>query len=90
MNKNELITTIATKTGYSKKDITAVFEATIDSIIEAVANDNAVNIVGFGKFDVTNRAERTGVNPSTGESIVIPACKTPKFKAGSVFKQALK
>ena len=90
MTKNDLIKKIATKTGFTQKDIAVVVDATIDSIVETVANGEAVNIVGFGKFDVSKRAARKGVNPATGESIDIPATSTPKFKAGASFKQALK
>lgn len=90
MTKNELVKNIGTKTGFTQKDISLVVDAMLDTIIESVAAGDTVNIVGFGKFDATHRAARTGVNPATGESINIAATVTPKFKAGSVFKQALK
>ena len=90
MNKNEFITAVATKTEFTKKDVGIVVEAFLDTIIESVANDDPVNFIGFGKFDKSHRAARTGINPSTGEPIEIPACAVPKFKAGSAFKQALK
>lgn len=90
MTKNELIKNIGTKTGFTQKDISIVVDAMLSTIIESVASEDPVNLVGFGKFDISHRAARTGVNPATGESINIPATATPKFKAGTFFKQALK
>lgn len=73
----------------SKKDTLAFLEAFVDVVVEELQNDGEVNITGFGKFCVAERAEREGRNPQTGESIMIPASKSPKFKPATAFKGAL-
>lgn len=83
MNKSELINAIADKAGLSKTDAKAALEATVSAISEALAADDKVAILGFGTFSVAAKPERTGINPRTKESIVIPARKTVKFKAGA-------
>lgn len=90
MNKKDLIDAISNVTELTKKDTAATIDAMVDVIIEEIKNGGEVNISGFGKFCVSERAERNGVNPQTGESIVIAATKSPKFKAGKNFKDALK
>jgi DNA-binding protein HU-beta len=89
MNKNELISKVAGKTGYTKKDTGVVIDAVVEAITETVASGEKVSIVGFGTFEVTEREARTGRNPKTGEAIEIAASKSPKFKAGSAFKTAV-
>ena len=89
MNKTELIAAAAEKAGLSKKDTEAVITATLASITEALQNDDKVQLVGFGTFEVRNREARTGRNPRTKEAIVIPASKQPVFKAGKSFKDAV-
>ena len=89
MNKAELIAAVAEKTGMSKKDTEAVIAATLNTITEALAEEEKVQLVGFGSFEVKKRAERTGRNPKTKETIMIPASKVPTFKAGKAFKDAV-
>ena len=89
MNKTELISQIALKSGLSKKDSEKALSATIDAITTALENGDKVQLVGFGIFEVKNRAARTGRNPKTKEAIQIPASKTPQFKAGKAFKDAV-
>lgn len=83
MNKTELIAKIAEGAGLSKVDAKKALEATLEAIAGAVKAGEKVAIVGFGTFDVTERAERQGINPATKETITIPAKKVVKFKAGS-------
>ena len=89
MNKTELIAAVAEKTGMSKKDTEAVITATLASITEALQNDDKVRLVGFGTFEVKERAARTGKNPATGATIEIPASKAPSFKPGKAFKDSV-
>ena len=89
MNKKMLIDVVSEKLGTTKKDAGAALDAIVEAIIEAVAEGQEVSISGFGKFGVSERAEREGRNPATGESIVIPASKSPKFKAATAFKTAV-
>ena len=89
MNKTELIAAVAEKTGLSKKDTESAITAAIEAIVECLANEDKVQLVGFGSFEVKERAARTGKNPATGEQIDIPASKAPAFKAGKAFKDAI-
>jgi len=89
MNKTELINAIAAKSGLSKKDSEKALAAMIDSITAALKAGDKVQLVGFGIFDVKNRAARIGRNPKTKEPINIPATKTPQFKAGKALKDAV-
>ncbi|HIS73022.1 MAG TPA: HU family DNA-binding protein [Candidatus Scatomorpha pullicola] len=89
MNKNELISAVAEKTGLTKKDTEAVISATFEAITEGLVAGEKVNVVGFGIFDVKTRAERTGHNPRTGEAISIPATRLPQFKPGKTLKEAV-
>ena len=89
MNKAELIAAVAEKTGMSKKDTEVVVSAALNTIIETLAEEEKVQLVGFGSFEVKKRAERTGLNPKTMESIAIPASKVPAFKAGKALKEAV-
>lgn len=90
MNKNELISTVAEKTGLSKKDSEKALNATLDAITAAVANGEKVQLIGFGTFELRERAEKQARNPRTGETMTVPACKAPAFKAGQAFKNAAK
>lgn len=90
MNKTELVASVATKAELSKKDAEAAVSAVIASITEALADGEKVSLVGFGTFEVKERAARTGLNPRTKEKIEIPASKSPAFKAGKAFKDAIK
>lgn len=86
MNKTDLIDAIAAKADISKKDAEVALKATIESIEEALKNNEKVVLVGFGTFSVKERAARTGRNPSTGKTIKIAASKAPAFKAGKALK----
>lgn len=89
MNKNELISDVADRSGLSKVDAAKAIDGMISSIEAALKSGDDVRIVGFGTFSVSNRAATTGRNPRTGEAISIPASKQPKFKAGSPLKAAV-
>lgn len=86
MNKAELISKIAEKSELSKKDSEKALNAVLDSIAEALKNDEKVQLVGFGVFETKNRAARTGRNPKTKEAITIPASRNPQFKPGKALK----
>lgn len=86
MNKAELVTSVAEKAEITKKDASAAIEAVLDTITDALVNNDKVQLVGFGTFEVRERSERTGKNPRTGEKIIIPAAKVPAFKAGKALK----
>jgi len=90
MNKTELIEAIADGAELTKADAQRALESTIDAITKALKKDDTVSLVGFGTFSVKKRAARTGRNPATGETIKIKASKTPSFKAGKGFKDAIK
>lgn len=89
MNKTELIAAVAEKAELSKKDAEAAITATFDAITAALAQEEKVQLVGFGSFEVKTRAERVGRNPKTKETIQIPASKAPVFKAGKALKDAV-
>ena len=89
MNKAELINSVAATAEVSKKEAKAVITATLASITEALQNDDKVQLVGFGSFEVKKRAARTGLNPRTKETIEIPASAVPTFKAGKALKDAV-
>ena len=90
MNKTELIAAIAEKTGATKKATGEMLEATLEVIRDALVDGEKVSLVGFGTFEVVERAARDGRNPATGEAIRIEASKAPKFKAGKALKDAIK
>ena len=89
MKKSELISAIAANSGLSKKDSEKALGATIDAITSALIAGDKVQLVGFGIFDVKERAARTGRNPKTKEVINIPATRTPLFKPGKPLKDAV-
>ncbi len=89
MNKTELVGLIAEKSELSRKDSERALVATIEAISETLAKGEKVQLVGFGTFDISERKERTGVNPKTKEKITIPASKAPKFKAGKALKEVV-
>ena len=89
MNKNELIAAVAEKANLTKKDAAAAVDAMIASITEALANNDKVQLVGFGTFEVKERAARTAKNPRTGETVEVPAAKVPSFKAGKALKDTV-
>lgn len=83
MNKAELINAIAEKAGLTKADAKNALDATIEVISEAMVQNDKVALIGFGTFSVSEKAERTGINPATKEKITIPAKKVVKFKVGA-------
>lgn len=87
MNKGELVEAIAAKAETSKKEADAILTATVEVIMEAVANGEKVTLVGFGTFEPRTRAAREGRNPQTGKSIQIPETTVPAFSAGKQFKE---
>ncbi len=89
MNKVELVEAIAKEADLSKKDAEAALKAFTNTVQKELKKGNKVQLVGFGTFEVSKRAKREGRNPQTGESMVIKASKTPKFKAGKAFKDML-
>ena len=80
MNKTELIAAVAEKAGISKKDADSAVNAVMDTIVEAVAKQDKVQLVGFGTFEVRERSERKGRDPRTNKEITIPASKVPAVK----------
>ena len=86
MNKTELVAAMAEQTNLSKKDAEAALKAFIDVVSEELKK---VQLVGFGTFEVSERAAREGRNPQTGETMEIKASKTPKFKAGKALKDMM-
>ena len=89
MNKQELIDAVAAGTGENKAGTGETIEAIIETVTAAVMRGETVQLIGFGSFSTGARAERSGRNPSTGETITIPAAKTVKFTAGKAFKDAV-
>lgn len=86
MNKTELIAAVAEKTGLNKKDAEAAVKAFTDVVSDELVKGEKIQLVGFGTFEVSERAAREGRNPKTGETMKIEASKTPKFKAGKALK----
>ena len=86
MNKTELIAEVAKKAGMAKKDAEKAVNAALDTVTEALANGEKVQLVGFGGFELKQREARMGRNPKTKEAIEIPASKVPVFKAGKALK----
>jgi len=89
MNKTELVSAIAAKSGLSKKNSEAALNAMVASVEDALVAGEKVVLVGFGTFEVKQRAERKGRNPQTKEEIIIPASKAPVFKAGKGLKDKI-
>ena len=89
MNKTELVAAIAEQTQLSKKDAEAALKAFTDVVADELKKGGKVQLVGFGTFEVSERGEREGRNPQTGETMTIKASKSPKFKAGKALKDIL-
>ena len=89
MNKTELITAIAESADISKKDSEKALKAFVDVVTEELKKGEKVQLVGFGTFEVSERAAREGRNPQTGKTMKIEACKAPKSKAGKALKDAI-
>ncbi|MGU7369502.1 HU family DNA-binding protein [Bacillus cereus] len=90
MNKTELIQKVAMESELTKKDASLAVDAVFQSIQHALQNGDIVQLIGFGTFEVRERAAREGRNPHTGEALTIPASKVPAFKAGKTLKEAVK
>lgn len=89
MNKGELIKTLETKTGFTKKDSEKALNAIVETLTEALSTGDKIQIVGFGSFEVRNRPARTARNPRIGGQIKIAAAKAPVFKAGKALKDSV-
>ncbi|MCL2342914.1 MAG: HU family DNA-binding protein [Firmicutes bacterium] len=89
MNKAELVTAVAEKSGLSKKDSEKAVNATLETITNTLETGEKVQLVGFGVFEVKTRGVRVGRNPRTKEEIEIPASRVPQFKAGKALKEAI-
>ena len=89
MNKTELVAAMAEQAQISKKDAEAALKAFTDVVASELKANGKVQLVGFGTFEVSERAAREGRNPQTGETMMIEASKTPKFKAGKALKDSL-
>ena len=89
MNKTEFIAAVAEKAEISQKDSQKALKAFVDVVAEQLKAGDKVQLVGFGTFEVSERAAREGRNPQTGETMTIAACKAPKFKAGKALKDAI-
>lgn len=90
MNKEQLVNAIAERAGLTKKDANAALEAFVNTVEQAVANGDKVQLVGFGSFEVRQRSARRGRNPQTGAELEIPATTVPAFKPGHTFKALVK
>lgn len=90
VNKKALAEVIAAKTGMTKKAATETVELVFDEISASLSNGDKVDISGFGKFEVKERAERIGINPATKEKITVPATRVPAFKAAKALKESVK
>jgi DNA-binding protein HU-beta len=90
MNKTELVDAVATKSELTKQDSKKAVEALFETISNTLAQEEKIQLVGFGTFEIRERAERTGRNPQTGEEMTIPASKAPAFKPGKELKEAAK
>lgn len=90
MNKAELVTALAAKTGLTKKDTESFVNGLIETITETLGNGEKISIVGFGNFEVRDRAARKGKNPKTGAEIDIPTKRAPVWKPGKNVKDAVK
>ena len=89
MNKTELVAAVAEQADISKKDAEKALKAFVDVVTEEMKKGGKIQLVGFGTFEVSERAAREGRNPQTGKTMKIEACKAPKFKAGKALKDAV-
>ena len=89
MNKTELVANVAEKAGLTKKDAEKALAAVLESVEQALVEGDRVQLIGFGTFEVKERAARMGRNPQTGKDMEIPASKAPVFKAGKALKDAV-
>ncbi len=90
MNKTELVQAVSERAELSKKEASAAVDAVFDVISEALGKGEKVQLVGFGNFEIRERAARTGRNPQTGETIEIAASKIPAFRAGKTLREGIR
>ena len=90
MNKAELVDAVAAKSELTKQDSKKAVDALLETITNTLSQEEKIQLVGFGTFEIRERAERTGRNPQTGEEMTIPASKSPAFKPGKELKEAVK
>ncbi|SIS37120.1 HU family DNA-binding protein [Salimicrobium flavidum] len=90
MNKTDLINAVSEQADLSKKDATKAVDSVFESIMDSLKDEEKVQLIGFGNFEVRERSARKGRNPQTGEEIEIPASKVPAFKPGKALKDAVK
>lgn len=90
MNKQDLVSAIAAEAQLSKKDSEAAVKAFINVVTDALIKGDSIQLIGFGTFEVAERAARTGRNPANGQTLTIPAARLPKFKPGKALKDAVK
>lgn len=90
MNKTELVAAVAAKGELDKKAAEAAVNAVFGALTDALKAGDKVQLIGFGTFEIRERAEKTARNPRTGETVVVPASKVPAFKAGKALKDAVK
>ncbi len=89
MNKTDLVNQVANSAEISQKEASKAVDAIFNTVLEALKNGDKVQLIGFGNFEVRERAARTGRNPQTGEEIQIAAGKVPAFKPGKALKDAV-
>lgn len=89
MNKAELVSALAAKTGETKKSTESFVNSFVDIVTSELKSNNKVQLIGFGTFETRSRAARTGHNPQTGAAIKIAACKSPAFKPGKALKNSV-
>jgi len=87
MNKGELVTSVAKKTGLTKKETELVLTTILETIVDVIASGEKITLVGFGSFEARDRKAKEGRNPQTGEKIFIPATRVPVFSVGKFFKK---
>lgn len=90
MNKQELVSVVAEKTGFTKKDLTLILEEFLGAMTDALVEGNEVSLFGFGKFEISTRDSRNARNPQTGEEILVPAHNVVRFKPSSNLKNLVK
>jgi DNA-binding protein HU-beta len=89
VTKTELVSAVAENAGLTKVDAERAVKALLDAVAGCLKNGDKLSLVGFGTFSVSQRAARTGKNPQTGAKMLIPASKTPRFKAGKALKDSV-
>lgn len=90
MNKSEFISAVSENSGLSKKDAEKAVNSFMNVVVDAMKKGEKIQLIGFGNFEVRERAARNGINPRTKEAITFPATKVPVFKAGKAFKDSVK